>query len=240
MLQDEGKFDPASIPLKSWQDFENELWEQVRRSLCSRTRLTAGQGSNRSIGSLIAASKREEDQSRYGRDSAYGAPSMAGFDSPRRSLAYDRQSSQLGNHSRGGSAQYLGQSGSQFGDGSPRNSGFFAAHERSGSNLALDEFGRSGSAMGFAGQQSRSQSPGPRGFGQLPPDHIIINDIQTSTCSPAPFPASTDTYAVLSSANLQTLTKKGVRQELEAMYGCSLGEKKGMVNNTIEAALGLA
>lgn len=28
--QDEGKFDLASIPLKSWQDFENELWEQVR------------------------------------------------------------------------------------------------------------------------------------------------------------------------------------------------------------------
>lgn len=29
VVHDEGKFDPASIPLKSWQDFENELWEQV-------------------------------------------------------------------------------------------------------------------------------------------------------------------------------------------------------------------
>ena len=31
VVHDEGKFDPASIPLKSWQDFENELWEQVSR-----------------------------------------------------------------------------------------------------------------------------------------------------------------------------------------------------------------
>lgn len=30
VIHDDGKFDPASIPLKSWADFENELWEQVR------------------------------------------------------------------------------------------------------------------------------------------------------------------------------------------------------------------
>lgn len=29
VVHDEGTFDPASIPLKTWQDFENELWEQV-------------------------------------------------------------------------------------------------------------------------------------------------------------------------------------------------------------------
>lgn len=36
VVHDEGKFDPASIPLKSWHDFENELWEQVS-SLCRRS-----------------------------------------------------------------------------------------------------------------------------------------------------------------------------------------------------------
>lgn len=30
VVHDEGKFDPSSIPLKSWLEFENELWEQVR------------------------------------------------------------------------------------------------------------------------------------------------------------------------------------------------------------------
>jgi hypothetical protein len=39
---------------------------------------------------------------------------------------------------------------------------------------------------------------------------------------------------------LQTLSKKGVRQELEQVYGVALvGEKKAMVNRIIEAALGL-
>lgn len=41
VVHDEGKFDPKSIPLKTWTEFENELWEAVsvfslrRSSLCS-------------------------------------------------------------------------------------------------------------------------------------------------------------------------------------------------------------
>jgi chitin synthase len=27
-LQDEGKFDSSVIPLKSWNEYENELWEK--------------------------------------------------------------------------------------------------------------------------------------------------------------------------------------------------------------------
>jgi chitin synthase len=45
---------------------------------------------------------------------------------------------------------------------------------------------------------------------------------------------------VLASADLSSLTKKGVRQELEAMYGCELGDRKALVNREISAALGLA
>jgi len=29
VVHDEGKFDPKSIPLKTWTEFENELWEAV-------------------------------------------------------------------------------------------------------------------------------------------------------------------------------------------------------------------
>ena len=258
--QDEGKFDPASIPLKSWQDFENELWEQVRRSIpSSRTTVDefASQNSNQSIGSLIAASKREDNDSRYGRDSTYNmAPSVSyggngGEDSPRRSLAFDRQS-QFGPRSNNGGSQYQGSNygGTQYGNSGEEspgaNSGFYdnGTHTRSGSNLAMNEdFGHSRPpSMAFTNtRNSRAMSPGPRNFGQLPPDHVIINDIQISQ-SPclSSLPLCTDTIvAVLASANLQTLTKKGVRQELESMYGLSLGEKKAMVNSTIEAALGL-
>ena len=45
--------------------------------------------------------------------------------------------------------------------------------------------------------------------------------------------------AVLASADLSTLTKKGVRQELESYYGMELGDRKALVNRTIEHALGL-
>lgn len=31
VVHDEGKFDPKSIPLKSWTEFENELWEAVSK-----------------------------------------------------------------------------------------------------------------------------------------------------------------------------------------------------------------
>ncbi|GAA5861276.1 hypothetical protein JCM8547_008542 [Rhodosporidiobolus lusitaniae] len=59
LVHEEGKFDPASIPLQSWTAFENELWEA---------------GSNRSIGEIIEASKLEDAQTHYG--DAY-APSLA-------------------------------------------------------------------------------------------------------------------------------------------------------------------
>lgn len=44
VVHDEGKFDPKSIPLKSWEDYENELWDKE---------------SNHSIGSWIPPSKIE-------------------------------------------------------------------------------------------------------------------------------------------------------------------------------------
>jgi hypothetical protein len=47
---------------------------------------------------------------------------------------------------------------------------------------------------------------------------------------------------ILSTADLQTLTKKRVRQELEAKYGGGFrieGERKNFVNRVIGEALGL-
>lgn len=44
-------------------------------------------------------------------------------------------------------------------------------------------------------------------------------------------------WLVLARADLNTITKKGVRQHLEAMYGVELGEKKAFVNQAIEDQL---
>lgn len=108
-----------------------------------------------------------------------------GHVSPRRSLAFDRQS-QFGSQSFIGSGNQLGQTGSMYGNQqggtqSPTNSGFFGAHERSASNLGFDDFGSQAGSRAF-GTAPRSMSPGPRMFGTLPADYIIIGDIQTSSC----------------------------------------------------------
>ncbi|KAG8742076.1 hypothetical protein FRC12_015447 [Ceratobasidium sp. 428] len=62
IVHDEGKFDPRSIPLKTWSDYENELWDKE---------------SNHSIGSWVPPPKKDWDaqtQSAYGRETFYEAP----------------------------------------------------------------------------------------------------------------------------------------------------------------------
>ncbi|KAJ7840428.1 glycosyltransferase family 2 protein [Mycena leptocephala] len=76
IVHDEGKFDPRVIPLKSWNDYENELWDKE---------------SNHSIGSWVPPPKlrgegyaESQTASLYGRETTYEprsyspAPSRAG------------------------------------------------------------------------------------------------------------------------------------------------------------------
>ncbi|KAL8280137.1 hypothetical protein RQP46_007467 [Phenoliferia psychrophenolica] len=220
IVHEEGEFDPATIPLKSWETFENELWEQ---------------GSNQSIGE-IAAGREERGDSRYGGESVYGggqsafARSEAGMHSPRRSLMAPEypQQGQGGRQSFAGSAHTLGQFGGegsvyqQAPSQSAFGSGYFGGaggeHQRSGSNPTLNDFG---------GTRPISAMPTPHGvvLGYIPTEEVIIADV----------------HAILASADLTTLTKKGVRTDLEALYGLDLnGATKALVNREIETCLGLA
>ncbi|KAF7342277.1 Glycosyltransferase family 2 protein [Mycena venus] len=80
IVHDEGKFDPRVIPLKSWNDYENELWDKE---------------SNHSIGSWVPPPRFKNDgyaesqtASLYGRETTYEprsyspAPSQAGGYNP--------------------------------------------------------------------------------------------------------------------------------------------------------------
>ncbi|KAF8313908.1 chitin synthase-domain-containing protein [Cantharellus anzutake] len=63
VIHDEGKFDPRSIPLKSWTDYENELWDKE---------------SNHSVGSWVPPTKGKDGYhtptaSIYGRQTVYDA-----------------------------------------------------------------------------------------------------------------------------------------------------------------------
>ena len=63
MLHDEGTFDPLEIPLKTWSDYENELWER---------------NSAHSIGSII---QKAQDEQRFKNGSRAGSmytPSLYG------------------------------------------------------------------------------------------------------------------------------------------------------------------
>ncbi|KAH9947887.1 glycosyltransferase family 2 protein [Amylocystis lapponica] len=78
VVHDAGKFDPRSIPLKSWNDYENELWDKE---------------SNHSIGSWVPPTKMKNEgyaESRtasiYGRETFY-EPAMSRVYSPAPSQA---------------------------------------------------------------------------------------------------------------------------------------------------------
>ncbi|BGP14296.1 hypothetical protein JCM10213_007731 [Rhodosporidiobolus nylandii] len=233
LVHEEGTFDPKEIPLKDWQTFENELWEA---------------GSNASIGEIIEAGKAEA-ASAYGqpygaasiRDGGmhYGAPSLAG-------------SLQALSQYQGG----VGPTGSVYGGAGyaqpdvyhPGTVGrrgsttsYFAANalaqagmqHGSGSQLGFDGLGgppRPSHSYSPSNGSPRAMSPAPSAAlgaflpGQVPSDDVLI----------------ADTHAILAQADLQTVSKKGIRAELERRYGVELGgREKQLVNRTIGQALGL-
>ncbi|GAA5829328.1 hypothetical protein JCM11251_005008 [Rhodosporidiobolus azoricus] len=237
LIHDEGKFDPASIPLQSWTQFENELWEA---------------GSNQSIGEIIEAGKQEA-ASQYGqpygaastRDGQghYGAPSMAGS---LQALGQYGQPAATG--SVYGGAGYTQPSVYHPGPVGRRNSStsYFAANALGhagmggnpsrGSQADFNDFAApapprpSHSYSPSQGGSARALSPAPSAAlgqllpGQAPPDEVLV----------------ADTHAILAQADLQQITKKGVRQELERRYGVVLGgREKQLVNRVIGEALGL-
>lgn len=132
-------------------------------------------GSNQSIGSLVAAAKREDTDSRYGDEGfapPYPGPQRA--ESPRRSL-FDQQS-QFGGSFAGALNQHqFGTQGSLYDAGGQRESMASGYFQRSGSSLALQDMGRPAST---AFTSSRELLP----RGQLPDDAQIVSDVQASTC----------------------------------------------------------
>jgi chitin synthase len=99
IVHDEGKFDPRSIPLKSWNDYENELWDK---------------GSNHSIGSWVPPTKLKNEGYPESRTSVYGRETNYEPNYPR---SFSPSPSQLGN------GAYASPPGYQSGRNTP-NGGF--------------------------------------------------------------------------------------------------------------------
>ncbi|KAG8798072.1 hypothetical protein FRC16_008063 [Serendipita sp. 398] len=200
IVHDEGKFDPRSIPLKSWNDYENELWDKE---------------SNHSIGSWIPPEKEfgyaeSRGQSLYG-GTQYDPPKSRSY-SPAPSMGFNTAYAPLGNpvpHS---------------GAGSPRD-GFGS---RPASRNMLHGSASRPATTYLDMPVPRDSSPMMSGFdydqaagGQGPNDHEIEMAIRN----------------ILRNADLNSVTKRAVRQKLEEHFGVDLGARKATINSTIDRVL---
>ncbi|KAK3292212.1 glycosyltransferase family 2 protein [Chaetomium fimeti] len=181
VISDEGKFDPASIPRKKWEEYQAELWE-------AQTQAGGLHDDARSeMSGYSYATRPNVPMSEYGGytpsrpGSTTGYPGMPTAPS-RMSLA---ASEMLGHNSMAGNRQ------SQFGGSQ------FLGHSQSQQELEM---------ANLAG---------------LPSDDALLAEIRE----------------ILRTADLMTVTKKGVKTELEKRFGVPLDSRRAYINSATEAIL---
>lgn len=195
-MQDEGKFDPRSIPLKSWTDYENELWDKE---------------SNHSIGSWIPPEKEfahpeSRGQSLYG-GTQYELPHSRSF-SP---APYAPLANPISGSGRNTPAAEM--YGSR-----PASRNMLQNPTRSSSNYLDMAVPRASSPMmaGFDYEQAAAAG---------------------SPMGPSDYELESAVRELLRGADLNTVTKRAVRQKLEDKFGMDLAARKATINATIDKVL---
>lgn len=179
VISDEGKFDPASIPKKRWEEYQAELWEQQTQTM---SKVGAGEYDDaRSMVSGVSYATKSHfpgmGGSVYEQHYGYGPPS--------------RPISQMGVPST--------QSGGPFNQ----------------SRLSLAPSAYGGTVVGDAGAMEMVD------VSALPSDDALLAEIRN----------------ILSTADLMTITKKGVKMELERRFGVPLDAKRVYIGSATEAVL---
>ncbi|KAH8427444.1 chitin synthase class Va [Aspergillus melleus] len=151
VISDEGKFDPASIPKKKWEEYQAELWE-AQTSRDDRSEVS---------GFSYGTKSYHPGQSEYGFP---GARPVSHLDLP---------------------------------------------HHGSRMSLAPSEM------------MSRHMDMEMEDLSHLPPDDAILAEIRD----------------ILRSADLMSVTKKSIKQELERRFGMNLDAKRPYINSATEAVL---
>ncbi|KAK3991283.1 chitin synthase 8 [Cladorrhinum sp. PSN332] len=172
VISDEGKFDPASIPRKKWEEYQAELWEAQ----------TSRDDARSEISGFSYATKPNVAVSEYGYApsrpaSTTGYPMMPPAQS-RMSLAASDMLMAGNRQSQFGGSQFLTQSPSQ--------------QELEMTNLA-----------------------------GMPSDDALLAEIRD----------------ILRTADLMTITKKAIKQELERRFGVPLDSRRAYINSATEAIL---
>ncbi|KAI9485691.1 MAG: chitin synthase-domain-containing protein [Benjaminiella poitrasii] len=225
---DEGKFDPKSIPLKKWSEHENELWET---------------GSAETKGTTITASTA--------RRTAAGIPTVMGSYTPTNHsfltppMNYAPSISHIPMTS---AASVIGSSGQQM-----YSNNDAASFRYSQSNLA----GRASSIMLGSPSVLNLAPPQPvtmlstasiySGEGSVHggdmtshPGYFPINammDHLNHTYQPTDDDIRREVQRITATADLTTMTKKQVREQLSRQFGIDMSYKKDFINFCIEEAL---
>lgn len=229
VIHDEGKFDPKSIPLKSWNDYENELWDQES----NHSDGTWGPGKSEYVAdykesvygqSLHAQSMHGAPQSMYARGSVFQGSQLGGG----YNMRSPRGVSPSGSYSdvRGASG-----AGSYGGDAPPRGTFYAAAM---GDTNSFSGHGHDAGSLYGAGS-FYAQPVGQQVSNYGLPHHQNMGD--TAPGEPSVEQLEQSIRRICDGADLDTLTKKGVRRQLESEYGMPLAQRKDDINRIIEAVL---
>ena len=177
VITDEGKFDPASIPRKKWEEYQAELWD--------------------------AQTARDDARSE-----------VSGFSYATKANAANAYASEYG----GGFFAPPSRPGSRGGYGTPpvpnlpanasRMSFAMSEMQGAGGNR-MSQFGGSQFLGGGAGEVEMANLAG------LPSDDALLAEIRE----------------ILRTADLMTVTKKGVKLELERRFGVNLDARRAYINS---------
>jgi chitin synthase len=279
VTHDEGTFDPSEIPQKTWQQYEEELWER---------------GSNQSIGTILlnrqggAADEGMTRAESHYTASIYGMPQIdnmmgvsykggSGYQSPVPSIYMGASGNVRGNAMESGalsgtpySPVNQGRIGSSYGPlgGSPAGSSagvqglespFQAApvasstainaasvmHRPRFSTPSSSYFGQVNNPPPYAGGGGPSSGRStPNASGQPTIRAVNLVDLESPLIDmergslPTDEVIARDIRSIISASDLNTITMKGIRAQLEAMYGTSINAKKAFISDTVDSILG--
>ncbi|KAH8201217.1 hypothetical protein TruAng_004607 [Truncatella angustata] len=174
VITDEGKFDPASIPKKKWEEYQAELWDAQ----------TARDDARSEISGYSYATKQGAAVTEYYAGSHHG--STHGVIPP-----YDTRNLQ--------------------------GAGYQSRLSLAPSEMVGNRTSQFGGSQFFNNQQEMEMS----NLSGMPSDDALLAEIRE----------------ILRTADLMTVTKKGIKQELERRFNVPLDARRAYINNATEALL---
>lgn len=248
ITHDEGVFDPTEIPHKTWQSYEEELWER---------------NSTHSFGSILGANQATPAGSVYdNKDEMFGQSRPGSMHTPSLYGATPlshRQSASFGRMSPSGS--YFGAGSTYFGYQPPahQEAHITPTHSRGPSAYSLGnsmvsnydtpryhmnnmQTPPTGTSPPHPSDVPASIIPDSTGLSrqsapQLDMPLVDVSALYGTSSLPPDNTISQDIRSIITSSDLTTVTKKHIRLQLEAKYGTSVEHRRVFVNETIDKVL---